>query len=107
MCTRLQIQSCFKLQKAKMNMFATQKTTPSKQRPSKGVSRERRKCGRAPEPSMMNKILDILGIRKALHVAYRKFGKKALYIFLVYFIAKWTLTLLFGAKILAFLRDIF
>ncbi len=55
----------------------------------------------------MNKILDILGIRRALAIAYRKFGKKALYIFLVYFITKWTLTLLFGAKILAFLRDIF
>ncbi len=88
-------------------MFAMQKTAPPKQSHPKDVSCGRREWNRAPEPGIMNKILDILGIRKALAIAYRKFGKKALYIFLVYFIAKWTLTLLFGARILAFLRDIF
>lgn len=88
-------------------MFAMQKTGPPKQSTTNGVSSRRRVRNGAPEPGIMNKILDILGIRKALAIAYRKFGKKALYIFLVYFITKWTLTLLFGAKILAFLRDIF
>lgn len=88
-------------------MFATQKTTPSKQRSPKSVSWGQHKCEGTPESGTMHKILDILGIRKALSIAYRKFGKKALYIFLIYFIAKWALTLLFGAKILAFLRDIF
>jgi len=101
------IQSSFNLQKARINMFATQKSVPPKQSPRSGVWDRARASDRAPEPGIMNKILDILGIRRALAIAYRKFGKKALYIFLVYFITKWTLTLLFGAKILAFLRDIF
>ena len=33
--------------------------------------------------------------------AYQKNGKKAVAIFLVYFVTKWTLTIVFGAKIVA------
>lgn len=32
---------------------------------------------------------------------YVKHGKKAIAIFLVYFVVKWTLTIVFGAKIIA------
>ncbi|GEM_PF-1499097 len=89
-------------------MFAKPKEqAQSKQLPTVGVSLAPCTSRPAIITLLMNKILDILGIRKALAIAYRKFGKKALYIFLIYFVVKWTLTLLFGAKILAFLRDIF
>ncbi len=37
---------------------------------------------------------------------YKKYGKKALVIFLVYFVTKWTLTIVFGARIIAGLRNV-
>jgi hypothetical protein len=36
---------------------------------------------------------------------YVKHGKKALAIFLVYFVTKWTLTIFFGAKIWAAINN--
>lgn len=40
-------------------------------------------------------------IRYRLKRLYVKHGKKALAIFLVYFVTKWTITIIFGAKIIA------
>lgn len=40
-----------------------------------------------------------------LKKAYKKHGKKAIVIFLIYFVTKWTLTILFGAQIIAFFKD--
>ena len=36
---------------------------------------------------------------------YKKHGKKAIVIFLIYFVIKWTLTIVFGAQIIAFFKD--
>jgi hypothetical protein len=47
-----------------------------------------------------------MNIRPFLDNFYKKYGKKALVIFLVYFVTKWTLTILFGAKIIAGFKDI-
>lgn len=35
---------------------------------------------------------------------YKKHGKKGLIIFLIYFVTKWTLTVVFGAKIMAAIK---
>ncbi|MBR9920274.1 MAG: hypothetical protein GYB31_05485 [Bacteroidetes bacterium] len=35
----------------------------------------------------------------------KKYGRKALYAFLVYFVAKWTLTIFFGARLIDFFKD--
>ena len=40
-----------------------------------------------------------------LQKSYKKHGKKAIVIFLVYFVVKWTLTIFFGAQIIAFFKD--
>jgi hypothetical protein len=40
-------------------------------------------------------------IKYRLKRMYLKHGKKALIIFLIYFVTKWTLTIVFGAKIVA------
>lgn len=42
-----------------------------------------------------------------LRKSHKKHGKKAIAIFLVYFVVKWTLTIFFGAKIIAFMKDWF
>lgn len=36
---------------------------------------------------------------------YEKHGKKAFAVFLVYFVAKWALTIFFGAEIIAFFKN--
>jgi len=41
-----------------------------------------------------------MNIKASLRKFYKKHGKTALLIFLVYFVAKWTLTIVFGAKLL-------
>ncbi|MFQ5448736.1 MAG: hypothetical protein ACE5FF_17570 [Saprospiraceae bacterium] len=41
-----------------------------------------------------------MNIKASLRKLFKKHGKKALLIFLVYFVAKWTLTIVFGARIL-------
>lgn len=46
-----------------------------------------------------------MNIKQTLQKAYQKHGKKAIIIFLVYFVTKWTLTIVFGAKIVAFFKD--
>ena len=35
---------------------------------------------------------------------YKKHGKKAVAVFLVYFVVKWTLTIVFGAQIIAWFK---
>ena len=37
--------------------------------------------------------------------SYKKHGKKAVVIFLIYFVIKWTLTIFFGAQIIAFFKE--
>ena len=46
-------------------------------------------------------------IKFRLKRLYVKHGKKALIIFLVYFVTKWTLTIVFGAKIVAAINNWF
>jgi len=46
-------------------------------------------------------------IKYRLKKLYAKHGKKALIIFLVYFVTKWTLTIFFGAKIVAAINNWF
>jgi hypothetical protein len=41
-----------------------------------------------------------MNIKTSLRIFFKKHGKKALFIFLVYFVAKWTLTIVLGAKLL-------
>jgi hypothetical protein len=41
-----------------------------------------------------------MNIKASLRIFLKKHGKKALFIFLVYFVAKWTLTIVLGAKLL-------
>jgi len=36
---------------------------------------------------------------------YKRHGKKAVILFLVYFVTKWTLTFVFGARLWTFLKD--
>jgi hypothetical protein len=45
-----------------------------------------------------------MNVKPFLQKFRQKYGKKALAIFLVYFVTKWTLTILFGAQILAFVK---
>lgn len=40
-----------------------------------------------------------------LQKSYKKHGKKAIVVFLVYFVVKWTLTIVFGAQIIAWFKD--
>ncbi|MEK7255139.1 MAG: hypothetical protein AAB316_10370, partial [Bacteroidota bacterium] len=47
-----------------------------------------------------------MNIKESLKKYYKKHGKKALVIFLIYFVTKWTLTIIFGAKIIAWLKDV-
>ncbi len=46
-----------------------------------------------------------MSIKYRLKRLYIKHGKKALIIFLVYFVTKWTLTIVFGAKIVAAINN--
>jgi hypothetical protein len=45
-----------------------------------------------------------MNIKYRFKKLYVKHGKKALVIFLVYFVTKWTLTIVFGAKIVAAIK---
>lgn len=36
---------------------------------------------------------------------YKKNGKKAIVIFLIYFVVKWTLTIFYGAQIIAYFKN--
>ena len=38
---------------------------------------------------------------------YKKYGKKAIIVFLIYFVVKWTLTIFFGAQIIAYFKGWF
>jgi len=40
-----------------------------------------------------------------LRKSYKKNGKKAIVVFLIYFVTKWTLTILFGARIISFFQN--
>lgn len=44
-------------------------------------------------------------LRQRFSKFYEKHGKKAMLIFAVYFVTKWTLTIIFGARLLASLKD--
>lgn len=46
-----------------------------------------------------------MNIWKSLEPYYRKHGRKAIVAFLVYFVTKWTLTIFFGARIIAWVQD--
>ncbi len=48
-----------------------------------------------------------MNFKRALKIWYARHKKKAIAIFLVYFVTKWTLTFIFGAKLLAFLKGLF
>lgn len=41
-----------------------------------------------------------MDFKARLEKFFKKHGKKAVVIFLIYFVTKWTLTFIFGAKIL-------
>jgi hypothetical protein len=45
-----------------------------------------------------------MNLKYRLKKFYVKHGKKALVIFLVYFVTKWTLTIVFGAKLVAAIK---
>jgi len=45
-----------------------------------------------------------MNIKLKLKKLYAKHGKKALVIFLVYFVTKWTLTIFFGAKLVVAIK---
>lgn len=45
-----------------------------------------------------------MNLKYKLKKFYVKHGKKALVIFLVYFVTKWTLTIVFGAKLVAAIK---
>lgn len=45
-----------------------------------------------------------MNLSEILKTFYRRHGKKAVIAFLIYFITKWTLTILFGAQILTFIK---
>ncbi len=45
-----------------------------------------------------------MNFKESFKKMYKKNGKKAIAIFLVYFVTKWTLTIVFGAKILAAMK---
>lgn len=45
--------------------------------------------------------------KKTLRNLYKRHGKKALIAFGVYFVTKWTLTFIFGAQIIAFVKGLF
>ena len=51
------------------------------------------------KPKLTMNIVDFL--RKS----YKKHGKKAIVVFLVYFVVKWTLTIVFGAQIIAWFKN--
>ncbi|MCB0644024.1 MAG: hypothetical protein KDC44_20400 [Phaeodactylibacter sp.] len=36
---------------------------------------------------------------------YQKNGRKAIALFLIYFVTKWTLTIVFGARLVTFFKD--
>ncbi len=48
-----------------------------------------------------------MNVKKTLRKYYAKYGNKALVIFAIYFVTKWTLTFIFGAKLLAIVKDLF
>jgi len=48
-----------------------------------------------------------MNVKKVLRKYYAKYGNKALLIFAIYFVAKWTLTIVYGAKLLAIVKDLF
>lgn len=48
-----------------------------------------------------------MNIKARIKNFYKKNGKKMLIIFLVYFVAKWTLTIIFGAKLINIVKNIF
>lgn len=50
-----------------------------------------------------NTIMNVLDFIKKKR---QKHGKKAVAIFLVYFVTKWTLTIFFGAEILAYFKNL-
>lgn len=47
-----------------------------------------------------------MDFRARLRFFFKKHGKKAVIIFLIYFVTKWTLTFIFGAKILQSLKHL-
>lgn len=47
-----------------------------------------------------------MNISDFLKKKYEKHGKKAVVLFLIYFVAKWGLTIFFGAEIIAFFKDL-
>ncbi|GAB4253880.1 MAG: hypothetical protein Kow0027_19650 [Saprospiraceae bacterium] len=47
-----------------------------------------------------------MNIKSRFKKLYAKHRKKAIIIFLVYFVTKWTLTFIFGAKILTAFKNI-
>lgn len=47
-----------------------------------------------------------MNFKTRLKRIYVRHGKKAIIIFMVYFVTKWTLTFLFGAKILSAFKNI-
>lgn len=40
-----------------------------------------------------------------LRKSYKKYGRKAIVVFLIYFVVKWTLTIVFGAQIIACFKN--
>lgn len=48
-----------------------------------------------------------MNVKKLIQTFYSRHGKKALWMFLVYFVVKWTLTIVFGAKILTYFKSFF
>ncbi len=57
-------------------------------------------CGRG----VQLKNLVTVNMKARFKKFYTKHGKKALVIFLVYFVTKWTLTIVFGAKLVAAMK---
>ncbi len=45
-----------------------------------------------------------MNIIDLIRKGYKKHGKKAVLIFLIYFVTKWTLTILFGAQIISYFK---
>ena len=48
-----------------------------------------------------------MNFKRLIQNLYARHGKKALWMFLAYFVVKWTLTIVFGAKILTYFKSYF
>lgn len=50
-------------------------------------------------------IFNQMKIKERFQKFYEKHGRKAMVLFLIYFVTKWTLTIVFGARLFAYIKE--